>query len=216
MAFKMKGFPQHSGVKTKGLGPRATKKSIKEETHNEMAIRTEGPEKLQTVRRKGLTPHSQKFSNKAFLKSQKEEEVKRSDLDQKGKKIYDTHRKKKSPAKKLNDPSMDKAEYHYGDNKKEIISIPSDKKDKTDKVDKVDKVDKEKTPKKSDAELKQENKDKKKAKRKEWRKGVGKKLKSGVAEVGKDVAKAALTDALTPKEKQIVNKTGNFNVKFGR
>ena len=46
----------------KPVGPIAEKK--KKESHNEAAIRTEGPEKLQTVRRKGLTPSSQTFIKK--------------------------------------------------------------------------------------------------------------------------------------------------------
>ena len=46
----------------KPVGPIAEKK--KKESLNEAAIRTEGPEKLQTVRRKGLIPGSQKFNPK--------------------------------------------------------------------------------------------------------------------------------------------------------
>ena len=95
----------------KPVGPRATKKNIKEETHNEAAARTEGPEKLQTVRRKGSTPNSQKFSKIAKKNVGKkkvdpdapgtpgkpgyEPPVKRSDLDAKGKAIWDKHRENK-------------------------------------------------------------------------------------------------------------------------
>ena len=106
MTFRMKGFPQHSGVKTKGLGPRATPKKSKDEwTHDTISPGFEDPMKIQKVQKEGLTPHSQEFSNKAFLKSQNESKVERSDLDEKGKKIYDTHRKKKSPAKQKTNPA---------------------------------------------------------------------------------------------------------------
>ena len=47
----------------KPVGPIAENKKVKD-SHNEAAIRTEGPEKLQTVKRKGLIPGSPKFNPK--------------------------------------------------------------------------------------------------------------------------------------------------------
>ena len=47
-------------TKKDGLGPRAEKIDL----HNEAAVITEGPEKIQKIRREGLTPDSQTFVNK--------------------------------------------------------------------------------------------------------------------------------------------------------
>ena len=72
----------------------------------------EDPPKIQKTQREGITPHSQKMSKIAKGKSKKKKKVdpdapgtpgkpgyeppvKRSDLDEKGKKIWDSHRKKK-------------------------------------------------------------------------------------------------------------------------
>ena len=101
MAFKMNGFSGfgNSPLKQK---PIATKKKSKEKPGDvKLDPGFEDPLKIQKLQRKGLIPGSQKFSDKAFLKSQREEEVKRSDLDEKGKKIWDKHRKKSSPGKFL-------------------------------------------------------------------------------------------------------------------
>ena len=120
-----------------------------------------------------------------------------------------------SPVKKLTHEDYESAEYHYGDGQKDIVTVPKKEEPKKEepKKEAPQKQKQEKTPE----QLAQEKKDKKKAKRKEKLKATGDKLKGAVAEVGKDVAKAALTDAITPKEKQIVNKAGNFgNIQFGR
>ena len=57
----------------KPVGPRAEKKDL----HNEAAILTEGPEKIQTLREKGLTPGSQTFiKKKKYPKSYTKEDIK--------------------------------------------------------------------------------------------------------------------------------------------
>ena len=60
-----------------------------ERLHNEHADKTEGSIKKQQRRR----VRNEKKKNKAFLKSQNEASVKRSDLDAKGKALYDKHNK---------------------------------------------------------------------------------------------------------------------------
>ena len=77
------------------VGPVAEVKEDKKEDDVHLSPGFEDPIKIQKVQREGLIPGSQKFTDKAFLKSQKEEEVKRSDLDEKGKAIWDKHREKK-------------------------------------------------------------------------------------------------------------------------
>ena len=63
MAFKMKGMDfgnKKVDLTKKPVGPIAEKKDL----HNEAAIRTEGPEKIQELKRKGLVPDSQTFIKK--------------------------------------------------------------------------------------------------------------------------------------------------------
>lgn len=66
---------------------------------------------------------------------------------------------------------------------------------------------------------KKEKKAKKKAKRKEnrkdWRKRTGDRIKEEAMSVGREALTGALTNALKPREKKIVNRTAGFNVKFG-
>ena len=103
--YKMKGFSGfgNSPAKDKNLykkstGPKATIKPSNEVAGDvKLDPGYEDPAKIQTLQRKGLTPDSQKFHDKAWLKSQNEEEVKREDLDKKGKEILD--KKHKSPNK---------------------------------------------------------------------------------------------------------------------
>ena len=71
----------------------------------------------------------------------------------------------------------------------------------------------------SNEELKEGYKKEKKAKRKEnrkdWRKRTGNRIKEEAMSVGREALTGALTNALKPKEKKIVNRTAGFNVKFG-
>ena len=105
--YKMKGFSGfgNSPAKDKNLykkstGPKAIKKQVKQNDDVPLSPGYEDPAKIQKLQRKGLTPDSQKFHDKAWLASQREEEVKREDLDEKGKAIWDKHHnKKKSPNK---------------------------------------------------------------------------------------------------------------------
>ena len=107
MAFKMKGHAlpgphqRKSGVDLtrKNGGPKATPKPSKEVAGDvDLSPGFEDPIKIQKVQREGLVP-GPRMADKAFLKSQNESEVKRSDLDEKGKKLWDSKRTKKSPAK---------------------------------------------------------------------------------------------------------------------
>jgi len=106
----MKGFSQHktADLTKKQTGPKAVKKQVKQNDDVPLSPGFEDPIKIQKVQREGLVP-GPKMHNKAFLKSQREEEVKRSDLDEKGKTIWDKHHKK-SPAKKTEDEEEVKAQ----------------------------------------------------------------------------------------------------------
>ena len=116
MAFKMKGNPfqrnfgigspakQKTDLTKKQTGPKAeVKKDTEDYDATPLSPGYEDPVKIQKLQREGLTPDSQKFHDKAWLKSQREEEVRREDLDEKGKAIWDAHRKK-SPAKQVKSP----------------------------------------------------------------------------------------------------------------
>ena len=97
MAFKMKGmkFGNEAPMKPKSMMEAKEKKSTEKPGDVKLSPGFEDPIKIQKLQREGLTPDSQEFSNKAFLQSQNESKVKRSDLDAKGKKLWDAKRKKK-------------------------------------------------------------------------------------------------------------------------
>ena len=118
--FKMKGFSEHqtTDLTKKPTGPRATPKKSKEVAGDvDLSPGFEDPIKIQKVQREGLTPHSQKFSDKAFLKSQREEEVKRSDFDEgsEQQKMFDRNqaksKAKKAPNKIYSKPKGKRTEY---------------------------------------------------------------------------------------------------------
>ena len=67
------------------------------------------------------------------------------------------------------------------------------------------------TPEEKKARLKQE----KKNSRKDWRKRTGGRIKDEAISIGSDALKGALSNALTPREKKVVNPTAGFNVQFG-
>ena len=107
--FKMKGFSEHqtTDLTKKPTGPRATPKPSKEVAGDvDLSPGYEDPIKIQKVQREGLTPHSQKFSKIAKANTKKvdpdapgtpgqpgyEPPVRREDLDEKGKAIWDKHR----------------------------------------------------------------------------------------------------------------------------
>jgi len=79
MAFKMKGFPKQEVDLTKDkAGPRAKKTKVKDDNvyvdkNKEIPLDPgyEDIEKIQTVQRLGLTPHSQKFSRNAKANTSK-------------------------------------------------------------------------------------------------------------------------------------------------
>ena len=108
--YKMKGFSGfgNSPAKDKNLykkptGPKANVKKAKDGwTHDTITPGYEDPVKIQKLQRKGLTPDSQKFHDKAWLASQREEEVKREDLDKKGKEIWDKKHNKDTEQKSPN------------------------------------------------------------------------------------------------------------------
>ena len=61
--FKMMGSsPAKTELLKKPVGPRATKKKIKENNSVPLLPGFEDPVKIQKVQREGLTPNSQKFS----------------------------------------------------------------------------------------------------------------------------------------------------------
>ena len=95
MAFKMKkfsGFKKEGPVKKDSIVRNYGKPPTEDPTFE---YGFEESEKIMKLRRKGLIPGSKEFSHKAFLQSQNESEVKRSDLDAKGKKLWDAKNKKK-------------------------------------------------------------------------------------------------------------------------
>ena len=105
--FKMNGFSGfgNSPAKNKSLykkstGPKADKKQVKQNDDVPLSPGFEDPIKIQKVQREGLVP-GQKMADKAFLKSQREEEVKRSDFDEgsEQQKMFDRNQAK-SKAKK--------------------------------------------------------------------------------------------------------------------
>jgi len=117
MAFKMRGFSgfkqrTEGPVKPKSMMEAKEKKSTETSGDVKLSPSFEDPIKIQKLQREGLTPDSKEFSNKAFLQSQNESKVKRSDLDAKGKKLWDAKRKKKNV-----DPfSLDEQAYENAQN----------------------------------------------------------------------------------------------------
>jgi hypothetical protein len=95
-----------------------------------------------------------------------------------------------SPTKKLDDPSSG---------------------DQSHTVEKVGETEAEKK-----ARLKREKKAERKESRKDWRKRTAGRIKDEAISAGTEVLKGAAINALTPKEKKIVNPAAGFNVQFGR
>ena len=99
-------FDNDESFATQGLkkpvGPVATKNEVKKDDGVTLSPGFEDPVKIQKVQRKGLVPGSQKFGDKAFLKSQNEETVKRSDFGEGGKnqKLFDSNQAKISNKKR--------------------------------------------------------------------------------------------------------------------
>tara|TARA_R110002012_G_scaffold125601_3_gene277229 strand:+ start:1405 stop:1935 length:531 start_codon:yes stop_codon:yes gene_type:complete len=176
MAFKMKGFSQHAGVKKEGLGPRASKKKVKEDDSVPLSPGYEDPIKIQKIQREGLTPNSQKFSKIAAKNT------------------------KKSPAKNIDIQEEDSADWWE--------TSPG--------VDRTDLTRKEKKIRKKTNPDNIKKKKKKKAKRKDRRKKTIGRIKDEAISIGGDVLKGAAINALTPKERKIVNPAAGFNVQFGR
>ena len=107
---------------------------------------------------------------------------------------------KAAPTKKLDDPSSGDQSYTKED---EVVTETKETKEKKE------------TEAEKKARLKREKKTERKANRKDWRKRTGGRIKDEAISIGSDALKGALSNALTPREKKVVNPTAGFNVQFG-